>query len=180
MKPIGPLMKEHRRIEKMIDLLEEEVGLIEKRKGIDNGFLEDVVDFFRSYADRTHHGKEEDILFAELREKDLSDEHEEILGELLREHEKAREKISGLDSARQNFLDGHGRSIETIIDILGELTSLYRSHIEKEDERFFRPVMEYFGDGEQQEMLAKFEDFDREMIHEHFENIIDRNSDRKE
>ncbi len=38
------------------------------------------------YADRTHHGKEQDILFRDLEKKELSPNHTKIMGELLEEH----------------------------------------------------------------------------------------------
>ena len=63
MKPIGPLMWEHRLIERMVKLLKKELIKIKEIDKVDTNFILIVVDFFRTYADRTHHGKEEDILF---------------------------------------------------------------------------------------------------------------------
>jgi len=56
MKPIGPLMKEHRLIEKMINLLNEHQSKLSKTRKLDVNFIQIAVDFFRTYADRTHHG----------------------------------------------------------------------------------------------------------------------------
>ncbi len=58
MKPIGPLMWEHRLIEHMVDLLRLEIDRITDRKTANVILIEQAVDFFRTYADRTHHGKE--------------------------------------------------------------------------------------------------------------------------
>ena len=66
MKPIGPLMWEHRLIEQMVVLLRGEIDRITSRKTVNVILVEQAVDFFRTYADRTHHGKEEDILFRRL------------------------------------------------------------------------------------------------------------------
>ena len=63
MKPIGPLMIEHRLIERMIGLLEGELQTMKTAAEANTGLIMAGVDFFRMYADRTHHGKEEDILF---------------------------------------------------------------------------------------------------------------------
>jgi hemerythrin-like domain-containing protein len=75
MMPIGPLMIEHRLIERMIDVMKEELLLIEKKMKVNPEFIESVVDFFHTYADRCHHGKEEDILFRDLGGKKLIERH---------------------------------------------------------------------------------------------------------
>ncbi len=63
MKPIGPMMREHRLIERMLRQLGHELDAINTRHTTDPVFIETAVDFFRTYADRTHHGKEEEIYF---------------------------------------------------------------------------------------------------------------------
>ncbi|MEA3376748.1 MAG: hypothetical protein U9R72_11205 [Chloroflexota bacterium] len=37
-------------------------------------FIDTTVDLLRTYADRTHDGKEKDILFRDLKDRDLSAE----------------------------------------------------------------------------------------------------------
>lgn len=78
MKPIGPLMPEHRLIERMVALTREEVNKIDQTGDIEPSLVDAVVDFLRVYADRTHHGKEEHILFIELAKKPLSPEHDRM------------------------------------------------------------------------------------------------------
>ena len=72
MKPIGPLMREHRLIERMVLLMERELGGISGGKEANPLVIDSAVDFFRTYADRTHHSKEEDILLRELSGKRLA------------------------------------------------------------------------------------------------------------
>jgi len=38
----------------------------------DTAFIDTAVDFIRTYADRCHHGKEEDIRFRELKKKPIA------------------------------------------------------------------------------------------------------------
>lgn len=59
MLPVAPLMIEHRLIERIIPHMMREMHRIEKDGEPDPVFIEKAVDFFRTYADRTHHGKEE-------------------------------------------------------------------------------------------------------------------------
>ncbi len=69
MQAIGLMMIEHRLIEKIVPVLEKELERLNQGGVPDPLLIESAVDFFRTYADRTHHGKEEDILFRELKKK---------------------------------------------------------------------------------------------------------------
>ncbi|MFO7971638.1 MAG: hypothetical protein R6U40_07790 [Desulfobacterales bacterium] len=74
MQARAPLMIEHRLIERIIGIIKSTLSEIEKEETVDPVFVDTTVDFIRTYADRTHHGKEEDILFRELGKRDLSEE----------------------------------------------------------------------------------------------------------
>jgi hemerythrin-like domain-containing protein len=173
MKPIGPLMREHRLIEKMLSFFEGETKRITEQKKVDPLFVDTAVDFIRTYADRTHHGKEEDILFRDLIKKQLSREHARIMEELVEEHKYARKTVGMLVDAKERYLKGENTSQE-VISLLGELARFYPIHIEKEDKHFFYPCMDYFTREEQDRMLTEFHEFDRNMIHEKYRNIVDR------
>lgn len=71
MMPIAPLMIEHRVIEKMIALIDAAVPIVERAGTIDGILIDTLADFIRTYADRCHHGKEEEILFRALERKKL-------------------------------------------------------------------------------------------------------------
>ena len=173
MKPIGPLMREHRLIEKMLSCFEGETRNMTKLNKVDPLFVDTAVDFIRTYADRTHHGKEEDILFRDLINKKLSREHTRIMEELVKEHQYAREMVGKLVDAKERYLKGENTSQE-VIALLEELARFYPVHIEKEDKHFFYPCMEYFTKEEQDRMLQEFYEFDRNMIHEKYRNMVDR------
>ncbi len=173
MKPIGPLMWEHRLIEKMLRSFESETRKIAELKKVDPLFIDTAVDFIRTYADRTHHGKEEDILFRDLVKKQLSPEHTRIMEELMKEHKHARKMVGMLVDAKERYLKGEDSSQE-VIDHLRELARFYPVHIVKEDKHFFYPCMEYFTPDEQDKMLAEFYEFDRKMIHEKYGNVVNQ------
>lgn len=173
MKPIGPLMWEHRLIEKMLRSFESETRKIAELKTIDPLFIDTAVDFIRTYADRTHHGKEEDILFRDLVKKQLSQEHARIMAELIEEHKYARSKVGMLVDAKERYLKGEKTSQEVVV-LLRELARFYPIHIEKEDKHFFYPCMDYFTKEEQDRMLQEFFELDRKMIHEKYRTVVDR------
>lgn len=177
MMPIGPLMTEHRLIERMAKLLAEEAERARSEDRVDAVFIDRAVDFFRTYADRTHHGKEEDILFRELEKKKISEEHERVMHELVDEHKYARRKVGTLVEAREAYLRGGPAASGEIRAIVTELVGFYADHIVKEDRHFFIPVMGYFDRGEQDTMLEEFNAFDREMIHEKYRKVVESYED---
>lgn len=173
MKPIGPLMWEHRLIERMLKLFEGQLKRIREEQAIDVVFIDMAVDFIRTYADRTHHGKEEDILFRDLARKSLSAEHARIMQELVEEHTYARRTVARLVQAKNDFLQGHQEALTEVEAGLAALAEFYPRHIEKEDKHFFFPCLEYFTREEQDAMLAEFSAFDRNMIHEKYTKVVD-------
>jgi len=173
MKPIGPLMREHRLIERMLDVVGRQAAAIARGKVIDRDLILKIVDFFRTYADRTHHGKEEDILFRRLAGKEMGDEHHTIMAELIAEHRQARELVGKLKEAVAGHQEAAVAVRHTISGCLKGLMALYPPHIEKEDKRFFYPCLDYFSEDELDEMLEEFREFDRAMIHEKYQKLVE-------
>ena len=173
MIPIGPLMREHRLIEQMVDLVTQELDRLSQESQVDAVFIDAATDFFRTYADRTHHGKEEDVLFRDLADKELAQEHRQTMQELLDEHVIARRTVRGLVAAKEEYVKGNLGSVENILDSMKKVVELYLTHIEKEDNHFFYPCMEYFSKPEQDAMLGEFWDFDQKMIHEKYQKVVD-------
>ena len=93
MKPRGQLMIEHRLIEKLLAKAAE-LSTRVREENYDPVLIDSIVDFIKTYADRTHHGKEEDILFRELEEK-LSGGSLAAMNDLIAEHAQARAKVRG-------------------------------------------------------------------------------------
>ena len=172
MKPRGPLMIEHRLIEKMIEIIRKKISEIEQTRELEPGFIENVVDFIRVYADRTHHGKEEEILFRNCTKKSMSVEDVDLMNELIEEHEYSRKTIEGIELAYKNYEQGQD-SLNILLEKLKALTYVYPKHIEKEDKVFFPDSEKYFSEKEQQEMLEEFWEFDKKMIHEKYRAVVD-------
>ena len=174
MLPVGPMMREHRLIEKMIQLMQNKLSAFEKNQEVDSEFVDLAVDFIRTYADRCHHGKEENILFRELAKKPLSQEHKKIMGELIEEHKQGRHITGALNAAKDKYARGDKGAIVDIIEQMKILVKYYPRHIDKEDRHFFKPVMDYFSDQEKESMLREGFEFDQHLIHEKYEHIVDR------
>jgi len=131
-----------------------------------------VVDFIRTYADQTHHGKEEDILFRELKKREISPEHDKIMKELIDEHILGRKTTGELVDANKKFAQGDQDAIKRIIEKIEFLVDFYPKHIEKEDKHFFIPIMHYSKKKEQDALLPEGQAFDRKMIHRKYNAMI--------
>jgi hemerythrin-like domain-containing protein len=186
MQPIGPLMIEHRLIERMIALMGAELTRIKDNVAIDPGFafvdpvfIDAAVDFLRTYADRCHHGKEEEILFAALAQKELSPEHRQLMEDLIRQHAGGRELTTKLLKAKEGYLLEQAGALDEVLAHLGKLVEFYPRHIEQEDRHFFIPCMGYFSDSEKDSLLARMYDFDRSLIHEKYRLQVEAIASRK-
>ena len=173
MQARGPLMIEHRLIERMISLIKDAVAQIESTQKVDPLLVDTAVDFIRMYADRTHHGKEEDILFRDLSKRSLSAEDQRVMEELFQEHVFGRQTTKALVEANTRYRNGDASALAEIADNLRTLVEFYPKHIEKEDKVFFPASRAYFTDEEDQAMLAEFWEFDQKMIHEKYTSVVE-------
>ncbi len=166
-------MIEHRLIERMIAVVRKILAHIQSASRVDPQWVDAAVDFIRTYADRTHHGKEEDILFRELERKPLSAADRRLMEELIQEHVRGRQIVKALVAANDRYRAGAAAALADIAAALRTLTEFYPRHIEKEDKVFFPAVRAYFTDAQEQAMLAEFGEFDRRMIHEKYLALTD-------
>jgi hemerythrin-like domain-containing protein len=173
MQARGPLMIEHRLIERMLAIIGRCLADTEKTGRIDPLFVDRVIDFISIYADRVHHGKEEDILFRDMKNRNLSDADRQMMEELIAEHAFGRKTNQALARANELYRAGDSSALEGITASLRALAEFYPKHIEKEDKVFFPAARAYFTEEEDQAMLAEFMEFDRNMIHEKYRAVVD-------
>jgi hemerythrin-like domain-containing protein len=172
-KPTDLLMNEHRLIERMIALLAEGLRTARDIRDTDIGLITFGVDFFETYADRTHHGKEEDILFRSLAAKPLAEAEQQTMQRLKQEHIWTRQSVGRLASANTRFHRGDEAALHTMLYETGRIVQSYPAHIQKEETDFFGPVMEYYTNAEQQDMVERFVEFDSRLIHERYARLLE-------
>jgi hemerythrin-like domain-containing protein len=177
--PIGPLMVEHRLIERMIAVMETEVQRVQNTGKVDPGFIDIAVDFIRTYADRCHHGKEEEILFRELKKKRLEEDHKRMMEELIADHIWGRKTTKSLVEAKARYISGDVQAMKDIIALMTDLVGFYPRHIAKEDKGFFKPVMSYFTKPELDAMLKEEYEFDKVFVHRHYGDIVSAAESKK-
>jgi len=173
MSVINPLIYEHHLILRMVELLKKESEYINETNKTHPEFIKTVIDFFRTYADKCHHGKEEDILFRELHKKEISEEHLGIMNNLIDDHIKARGYIKQLEKNNKHYIDGDLQIVNQIQSIIKKLVELYPQHIDIENHHFFKDVMQYFSEDEKRAMSDESFEFDKKMIHRKYTDIIE-------
>lgn len=127
------LVNEHRLILRMITLMERNAPRTTDDTYSNWQFYLDGVDFIRSYADRFHHAKEEDVLFEALVKNGMPREHSPIAA-MLMEHDQGRAFVKAMETAALEALAGQTGREQTIATNALGYAALLREHIAKEDE----------------------------------------------
>ncbi|RMD80985.1 MAG: hemerythrin [Candidatus Dadabacteria bacterium] len=131
MDPIETLMDEHRRIEKALDALDVYAERLQAGAQAPLDDLAGFVRFIREFADRTHHGKEEDILFEAMVAAGFPKEAGPI-AVMLAEHDEGRSYVAELAAAVEaGTIETNDRA--RLAGAARGYTSLLRDHIQKED-----------------------------------------------
>jgi hemerythrin-like domain-containing protein len=127
------LVDEHRLILRMLDLLERNAPRTADGSYTNYRFYLDGVDFIRIYADRFHHAKEEDVLFAALVANGMPREHSPVAA-MLMEHDQGRAYVRAMEQAAIEAQAGHTGACRAIADNALAYSTLLREHIAKEDD----------------------------------------------
>lgn len=150
------LRKEHDAILRMLDATEEAARRIESAKPIAPETLEGLLEFFRLFADRCHHGKEEDLLFPLLESRGLP-RHGGPTGVMLREHDQGRALIKEMADAIEAIKGGESAAAPRWAEAARAYAELLRAHIAKENNILFVMAENLLSPEEQSALAAEFE-----------------------
>jgi hemerythrin-like domain-containing protein len=162
MRPTKVLMDEHRNIERVLDCLERMTVLADTSGHLDGASAREALAFFRGYADRCHHGKEEDLLFPMMEKKGFP-RQDGPLAVMCDEHETGRAHIRAMDEAIDGAQTGDSGAMQSFARHARDYVLMLREHIQKEDHCLFRMADEALSAGEQQELTEQFERVDRDL-----------------
>ncbi len=136
MKATQCLRDEHQVILRVIDCFEIALQQARDSGKIKRVVFEPFVEFFRGFADKCHHCKEEDRLFPVMEKNGVPRDGGPI-GVMLLEHEQGRLHVrtiaENLDAADR----GDDDAIATIFQHGDDYIELLRNHIDKEDHCLF-------------------------------------------
>lgn len=128
------LMTEHENIVRFADIMKIKCCNVLEGEVVDTKLFREAIDFVRNYADKHHHGKEEQILFERMLAK-LGPVAEKLVKMgMLVEHDLGRLYMTELEAALNRY--DENKNTENKLDILTNMTGyidLIKRHAGKEN-----------------------------------------------
>lgn len=165
MVPTEVLKHEHKVILKVLEAAEKDVEQIRIHGKINVGRIQKMVEFFREFADRCHHAKEEKLLFEKMKERGMTVEGGP-LAVMLHEHDQGRAWVRGVAEALPGAESGDQEAKSIIAGNLDSFVNMLRAHIDKEDNVLYAMADKMLTDEDQKELAEAFERVEAEEIGE--------------
>lgn len=153
------LRTEHEDILLGLQILEHITTRINQQDHITIQDISDLVTYVRLFADRCHHGKEEDIMFPAMERHGIPNQGGPI-GQMLIEHDQGRNYIASMKAA---ISDGQ-LAAKQFSAAATAYIHLMRAHIEKENEVLFMMGDRMMPQTVQQQLIQEFNDFEAQVI----------------
>ena len=171
------LRQEHDAILKMLDVTDRVAEQLDHGTTMDSRILEGLLEFFTLFADKCHHGKEEDLLFPLLEEKGIPRDGGPI-GVMLHEHDLGRAFVRQMRDQCKTYVGGDAAAGPRWAEAARGYTALLRQHIQKENEILFVMAENAFSDEEQVRLAEEFERVETEKMgegtHERLHAMMER------
>jgi hemerythrin-like domain-containing protein len=137
MDPIKDLTAEHEAVRLTLRVLEVIKTDIDRSGRIAGGDdIDTLLEFFRVFVDKCHHGKEEKLLFPALEEVGVGKEGGPI-GVMLDEHRQGRELVGVMTAAMTQYRQGKAAAAARFSEAAKAYIDLLNRHIEKENNVLF-------------------------------------------
>lgn len=175
------LRDEHEGIKIALAVLDRLANDLEAGKTVDTGDAEELVDFLRTFADRCHHGKEEDLLFPSLEKAGIPKEGGPI-GVMLTEHTHGRDYIKAMSEALPMLRQNDPAARSQFASAAHGYAQLLRDHIAKENTVLFNMAEKFLPPEEHTRLKEGFDRIEEERIgpgvHERYHAMLDRLRDK--
>jgi hemerythrin-like domain-containing protein len=150
------LRDEHQVILKVLDCFD-----LALQQGRTNGaagreVFEPFLEFFRGFADKCHHCKEEDRLFPCMEARGVPREGGPI-GVMLLEHQQGRQHVRAMAEELEAADTGDAISVERVLDQGQKYLELLRGHIFKEDNVLFNMADQLIQGGDLTQLAESYE-----------------------
>jgi hemerythrin-like domain-containing protein len=152
---IEVLRQEHRNIEKLLQVLEQELSVFDRGERPDYEVIGRVFDYFQEYPDSCHHPKE-DMIFDKLRSR-----HPAALKKMTdirAEHEEEKSRLRHAAQAVERVLGDHDLVREAIGEIIRDFITHERQHMKMEEQIFFPAALDALQSTDWADIALKFAD----------------------
>ncbi|GBC70213.1 hypothetical protein HRbin01_01923 [archaeon HR01] len=157
MKITEILQREHEKIRKALEILNEKVEEAGRTGELDIYFLKRFIRFSKGFIDEYHQAKEERCFFRYLEKRGIPREGGPI-GVILYEHELGRSFLKRMHDAVSRYERGEA-GIDEVLDRCAEYIELLNQHIYKEDNMLYPLGDSAMGEEDQSEAYACMERF---------------------
>jgi len=175
------LVDEHRVIEQVLNCLEKIIEQATAAGRLEEEPAKEAIDFFRTFADRCHHGKEEAHLFPLMQARGFGGGCGPV-AVMLREHVLGRLYVGGMEGVIEGASKGDADALQWFVQHGQSYIRLLREHIQKEDHCLFPSANGTLSEPDQQKLLAAFEKVEAEEMgagtHENYLALANRLADR--
>ncbi len=175
MQATNVLRDEHQGILAMLAVVEAAAFRVCNGKDIPADLFVNAVGFFRNFADKCHHGKEEKQLFPALVEHGIPNAGGPV-GIMLAEHDQGRALIRQMSDLAERYARGDRAVAEPLSETVLAYVQLLRGHIAKENNVLFPMADRVLSGGEQNTLYDAFEQIEAqemgEGVHERYHAMI--------
>jgi hemerythrin-like domain-containing protein len=158
--PTQVLMEEHELILQALGALEKRLNSMQEPAAADRAYFEKGVEFLRGFADKCHHGKEEDLLFKRMGERGFPTQGGPI-AVMLSEHQAGRAFIRGIAEAAARIGTDPKAGDALRHNGYGYI-ALLRDHIAKENQVLFPMADRVLSAEDQHDLQHAFDRFEQE------------------
>lgn len=127
------MVEEHKLAKRMLVVIRRYCYNILKNEDIDYNDFFVIIDFIKTYVDGHHHGKEEELLFNQMKNKLGPVGQKLITHGMLVEHDLGRLYVHQMDAAVRRVIQGDDESRLDVIANAIAYCDLLNRHIDKED-----------------------------------------------
>ncbi len=155
MECIETLKREHGMVRLVISAARRDVARAAETHELDRVESEQLLDFFRYFANSCHDPKEEDLLFAMLHRRGLPWDGYPLC-ELVREHEEMRVVLDSASDWLRPAEEGDVAAVEALLHNLTMYLDLVDTHIEKEEDILFPIALQWLSPADLEELSDAF------------------------
>jgi len=128
------LRQEHRNIEKLLRVLEQELSVFNRGDRPNYEVVVGIIDYFKDYPDSCHHPKE-DMIFDKLKSRNPAAAAK--IGNLRIEHVEEASRLRRAAQAVERVLADQDLLRETVDEIIRDFIEHERQHMKMEEQIFF-------------------------------------------
>ena len=139
------LRQEHRNLEKLLCVMEQELSVFDRGEHPDYEVFGAIIEFFKNYPDSCHHPKE-DIIYEKFKARDP--DRAASISDLQAEHREGAVRLRRVAQAIENVLNDEEVLREGVDRIVRDFIDNERKHIALEEEVVFPAIVDTLQPGD--------------------------------